>query len=199
MKFEEKNILIEKGKIEQEYNLLFKRLYPGLMFYTNRFLDEDEAEDVVQDAFVELWEKRNEIDLGDSIHTFMYRSVYFKAINIIRHKNVENNYSQSLIDIYQKKIDYFHPDENDTIRKMESNEINKEIFSVIESLPEKCKEVFKLSYLNDMKNKEIAELLNISLRTVEAHMYKALKFLRANLSHLMPVILWIQVFFMKYK
>ena len=49
-----------------------------------------------------------------------------------------------------------------------------------------------------MKNKEIAELLNISLRTVEAHMYKALKFLRANLSHLMPVILWIQVFFMKY-
>lgn len=58
----------------------------------------------------------------------MYRSVYFKAINIIRHKNVENNYSQSLIDIYQKKIDYFHPDENDTIRKMESNEINKEIF-----------------------------------------------------------------------
>ena len=185
MKFEEKNILIEKGKIEQEYNLLFKRLYPGLMFYANRFLDEDEAEDVVQDAFVELWEKRNEIDLGDSIHTFMYRSVYFKAINIIRHKNVENNYS--------------HPDENDTIRKMESNEINKEIFSVIESLPEKCKEVFKLSYLNDMKNKEIAELLNISLRTVEAHMYKALKFLRANLSHLMPVILWIQVFFMKYK
>ena len=171
MKFEEKNILIEKGKIEQEYNLLFKRLYPGLMFYANRFLDEDEAEDVVQDAFVELWEKRNEIDLGDSIHTFMYRSVYFKAINIIRHKNVENNYSQSLIDIYQKKIDYFHPDENDTIRKMESNEINK----------------------------EIAELLNISLRTVEAHMYKALKFLRANLSHLMPVILWIQVFFMKYK
>ena len=82
---------------------------------------------------------------------------------------------------------------------MESNEINKEIFSVIESLPEKCKEVFKLSYLNDMKNKEIAELLNISLRTVEAHMYKALKFLRANLSHLMPVILWIEVFFMKYK
>ena len=156
MKFEEKNILIEKGKIEQEYNLLFKRLYPGLMFYANRFLDEDEAEDVVQDAFVELWEKRNEIDLGDSIHTFMYRSVYFKAINIIRHKNVENNYSQSLIDIYQKKIDYFHPDENDTIRKMESNEINKEIFSVIESLPEKCKEVFKLSYLNDM----IKKLLN---------------------------------------
>lgn len=53
MKFEEKNILIEKGKIEQEYNLLFKRLYPGLMFYANRFLDEDEAEDVVQDAFVD--------------------------------------------------------------------------------------------------------------------------------------------------
>ena len=170
-----------------------------MKFEEKNILDEDEAEDVVQDAFVELWEKRNEIDLGDSIHTFMYRSVYFKAINIIRHKNVENNYSQSLIDIYQKKIDYFHPDENDTIRKMESNEINKEIFSVIESLPEKCKEVFKLSYLNDMKNKEIAELLNISLRTVEAHMYKALKFLRANLSHLMPVILWIQVFFMKYK
>lgn len=187
------------GEVDKKYNLLFKRLYPGLLFYANRFLDEGEAEDVVQDAFVELWEKRNEVDFGDSIHTFMYRSVYFKAINMIRHKSVENNYSQTLIDIYQKKIDYFHPDENDTIRKMENKETHKEIFAVIESLPEKCKEVFKLSYLHEMKNKEIAEVLNISLRTVEAHMYKALKLLRANLSHLMPIILWLQLFFMKYK
>ena len=67
--------MIEKGKIEQEYNLLFKRLYPGLMFYANRFLDEDEAEDVVQDAFVELWEKRNEIYLGDSIHLCTVRFI----------------------------------------------------------------------------------------------------------------------------
>lgn len=58
-------------------------------------------------------------------------------------------------------------------------------FEAINELPDKCKEVFKLSYLHDMKNKEIADTLGISLRTVEAHMYKALKFLRERLSHLL--------------
>lgn len=73
----------------------------------------------------------------------------------------------------------------EVIKKIENQELRQEIFGAINELPDKCKEVFKLSYLHDMKNKEIADTLGISLRTVEAHMYKALKFLRERLSHLL--------------
>lgn len=63
----------------------------------------------------------------------------------------------------------------------------------LDELPEKCREVFILSYLHDMKNAEIAQVLGISQRTVEAHMYKALKYLRERLSHLLPIALLLLV------
>lgn len=80
------------------------------------------------------------------------------------------------------------------IRRIENRELRQEIFQAINGLPEKCREVFKLSYLYDMKNKDIADTLSISLRTVEAHMYKALKILRERLSHLHGYLLLL-VFF----
>ena len=77
---------------------------------------------------------------------------------------------------------------SEVIKRIEDQELRKEIQNAINELPDKCKEVFKLSYLHDMKNKEIADILGISLRTVEAHMYKALKLLRGRLSHLLFLI-----------
>ena len=120
------------------YKALFRRYYPSLIFYATRLVGEEEAEDVVQDVFVELWKRKDSIEIGEQIQAFLYRAVYTRAIN---------------------------------------------------ELPDKCKEVFKLSYLHDMKNKEIADVLGVSLRTVEAHMYKALKFLRNRLGHLWFILL----------
>jgi len=74
------------------------------------------------------------------------------------------------------------------IRRIEDKELRKEIHDAINELPDKCKEVFKLSYLHDMKNKEIADILGVSLRTVEAHMYKALKYLRGRLDPLWAIL-----------
>ena len=85
-------------------------------------------------------------------------------------------------EINQKRAEYYQPDNNEVIRRIEDRELRKEIFDAINELPDKCKEVFKLSYLHTMKNKDIAEVLGISLRTVEAHMYKALKHLRGRLN-----------------
>ncbi|MGL5730884.1 MAG: sigma-70 family RNA polymerase sigma factor, partial [Bacteroidales bacterium] len=76
---------------------------------------------------------------------------------------------------------YFNPDNNDVIQQIENEELSLSISQAINELPDKCREVFRLSYLNEMKNKEIAEFMHISLRTVEAHMYKALKYLRGRL------------------
>lgn len=182
-----------RENFDKVYNTLFHKHYSNLLFYATRFLSDHEAEDVVQDVFVELWKRKDTIEVGDQIQAFLYRSVYTKSINVLKHKRVQNMYSAEMEDLYKRKIEFYHPDFNETIKRIENKEFRKEIHGVINELPDKCKEVFKLSYLQGLKNKEIAEMLDISLRTVEAHMYKALRFLRSRLSHLTFMILFFNV------
>ena len=99
----------------------------------------------------------------------------------MKHRNVEDGYCAAMEEINRRRAEFYQPDNNEVIRRIEDRELRKEIHDAINELPDKCKEVFKLSYLHDMKNKEIADVLGVSLRTVEAHMYKALKFLRNRL------------------
>ena len=171
------------------YKALFRRYYPSLIFYATRLVGEEEAEDVVQDVFVELWKRKDSIEIGEQIQAFLYRAVYTRALNVLKHRNVEDGYCAAMEEINRRRAEFYQPDNNEVIRKIEDQELRKEIHDAINELPGKCKEVFKLSYLHDMKNKEIADVLGVSLRTVEAHMYKALKFLRNRLGHLWFILL----------
>ena len=171
------------------YKALFRRYYPSLIFYATRLVGEEEAEDVVQDVFVELWKRKDSIEIGEQIQAFLYRAVYTRALNVLKHRNVEDGYCAAMEEINRRRAEFYQPDNNEVIRKIEDRELRKEIHDANNELPDKCKEVFKLSYLHDMKNKEIADVLGVSLRTVEAHMYKALKFLRNRLGHLWFILL----------
>ena len=166
------------------YKALFRRYYPNLMFYATRLVGDEEAEDVVQDVFVELWKRRDSMVIGDQIQAFLYRAVYTRALNVLKHRSIEDGYCAAVEEINQKRAEFYQPDNNEVIRRIEDRELRNEIYQAINELPDKCKEVFKLSYLHEMKNKEIADVMGVSLRTVEAHMYKALKFLRNRLGHL---------------
>jgi len=163
------------------YKALFRRYYPGLIFYAARLVGEEDAEDVVQDVFVELWKRKDYMEIGDKIQAFLYRSVYTRALNVLKHRSVEDGYCTLMEEFNKKRAEFYQPDNDEVIRRIESREPRREIHRAINELPDKCKEVFKLSYLHDMKNKEIADTLGISLRTVEAHIYKALKYLRGRL------------------
>lgn len=166
------------------YKLLFRKYYTNLLFYATRIVGEEEAEDVVQDVFVELWRRQDSMTVGDQIQAFLYRAVYTRALNVLKHRDIKNSYEAVMLDIHQKRIEFYQPDSNDVVKRIEDGELRKELFNAINELPDKCKMVFKLSYMHDMKNKEIAETMGISLRTVEAHMYKALKLLRDRLGYL---------------
>lgn len=166
------------------YKLLFRKYYTNLLFYATRIVGEEEAEDVVQDVFVELWRRQESMTVGDQIQAFLYRAVYTRALNVLKHRDIKNSYEAVMLEIHQKRIEFYQPDSNDVVKRIEDGELRKELFDAINELPDKCKMVFKLSYMHDMKNKEIAETLGISLRTVEAHMYKALKQLRDRLGYL---------------
>ena len=175
-------------KFDVTYQTLFRKYYPCLIFYATRLVGEEDAEDVVQDVFVELWRRQESIEIGDQIQAFLYRAVYTRALNVLKHRNVENGYCAAMEEINQRRVEFYQPDNNEIIRRIEDRELRKEIHDAINELPDKCKEVFKLSYLHDMKNKEIADVLGVSLRTVEAHMYKALKYLRSRLDPLWIIL-----------
>ena len=163
------------------YKNLFRRYYPGLLFYATRLVGDEEAEDVVQDVFVELWKRRGYMEIGEQIQGFLYRATYTKALNVLKHRSIKEGYHSAIEEINQKRAEFYQPDNNEVIQRIENKELRKEIQDAVNELPDKCKEVFKLSYLHDMKNKEIADVMGVSLRTVEAHMYKALKYLRNRL------------------
>ena len=170
------------------YKALFRRYYPSLIFYATRLVGEEEAEDVVQDVFVELWKRKDDMEIGEQIQACLYRGVYTRGLNVLKRRSVEDGYCVAMEEINQRRAEFYQPDNNEVIRRIEDKELRKEIHDAINELPDKCKEVFKLSYLHDMKNKEIADILGVSLRTVEAHMYKALKYLRGRLDPLWAIL-----------
>ena len=163
------------------YRQLFRKYYANLLFYATRMVGEEDAEDVVQEVFVELWHRRDSVTVGEQIQAFLYRAVYTRALNVLKHRDIKNSYEAAMQEVYNKRALFYQPDDNDVLKRIEDRELRKHIVSAIDELPEKCKLVFKLSYLHNMKNKDIAEAMDVSLRTVEAHMYKALKFLRSRL------------------
>ncbi|MCD8091723.1 MAG: RNA polymerase sigma-70 factor [Bacteroides sp.] len=166
------------------YKTLFRRYYANLLFYATRIVGEDEAEDVVQDVFVELWRRKETMKVGEQIQAFLYRAVYTRALNVLKHRDIVNSYEAVALEIHKKRIEFYQPDSNEVVKRIEDSELRRKLSEAINELPDKCRMVFRLSYLHDMKNKEIAETMGISLRTVEAHMYKALKLLRDRLGYL---------------
>ena len=171
------------------YKTIFRKYYSNLLFYTTRIVGSDEAADVVQDVFVDLWKRKDTMVIGEEIQAFLYRAVYTRSLNILKHRGIKEKHSAIVEEINRERANFYQPDNNEIISRIENFELKKEIYEAINELPDKCREVFKLSYLHDMKNKEIADVLDISLRTVEAHMYKALKSLRIRLQHLWQIIL----------
>lgn len=170
-----------KADFENDYRALFRRYHANLLFYASRLVGEVEAEDVVQDVFVDLWRRRNEVEMGDDIQAFLYKAVYTRSLNVLKHREVVGSYEETLLAIGNKRAEYYAQDDNEVVKRIEDRELRGVISRAIGELPEKCRVVFKLSYLHDMKNKDIAQLLKVSPRTVEAHIYKALRYLRNRL------------------
>lgn len=133
---------------------------------------------------MELWKRKDTMKVGEQIQAFLYRAVYTRALNVLKHRDIVSGYEAVMLEIHKKRVEFYQPDSNDVVKRIEDAELRRKLSDAINELPDKCRMVFKLSYLHDMKNKEIADTMGVSLRTVEAHMYKALKLLRDKLGYL---------------
>ena len=169
---------------EDHFRQIFRNQYSALLNYALTLFVDEEVKDIVQEAFVELWKRRDTLNDNDHIKAFLYKTVYTRTLNMVRHRHIVQGYSEQKKQIENRRMKYYQPDQSDVMRHIESRELGRQIDTAIDELPEKCRMAFTLSYLHGMKNKEISGVMKISVRTVDTHIFKALRYLRGRLGFL---------------
>lgn len=159
---------------EAAFNEIFNRYDRLLFIYAYKKLqDKEEAKDVVQDVFINLWSVRKNLGLTGELNVYLYACVRNRALNLLRSKNNMDKYIGSL--------QSFMEDNKDADYLIREKDISSLIEKEIAALPPKMREVFELRRKEYLKNKEIAQRLNISEQTVATHIKRALKILRVKL------------------
>ena len=168
---------------ERIFEQVFRKYYAGLCTYGRSILhDADEAEEIVQNVFVSIWEKREEIEITQSLKSYLYRAVHNHCLNRIKHQKVRDEHQQYALH-YQ---DASYESVSQTVYK---NELEKQLAKAIEKLPEQCRIIFKLSRFDELRYQEIADQLGLSVKTIENQIGKALKILRIELADYLPIFL----------
>ena len=169
---------------EQAFELLYRRYYARLCAFANKFLfDPQSSEEVVQDIFLKLWENRKTLQDGSSGKSFLFQAVHNKSLNLLAHQKVAVKYSEMI------KAVYSHPEEFDVHESLIAKELQKKILIVVNDLPPECRRIFMMSRSQGKKQLEIASELNISVKTVETQINRALKRLKIELSDYLTVLI----------
>ncbi|MBL4655698.1 MAG: RNA polymerase sigma-70 factor [Bacteroidia bacterium] len=171
---------IDKSSFEE----LFRTYFTGLCSFAKKYVqDLDIGKDIVHDVFVNMWDKRESIDTSKSIKSYLFTSVHNRCLNYIRDNK---KFDQNEVD-----LERLNTDQNwESSDKLVEIELEEKINKVLDSLPEKCREIFLMNRFEGLKYKEVAEKLDISVKTVETQMSKALKILRENLVEYLAMVLF---------
>ena len=160
------------------YNLYWKKLF---FVAASKLQNPAEAEEAVQDIFLDIWRRRTELNITTSLSCYLSACVKYKVINVLSKRYQQMLYVQS----QASGVDGAECSVEDRLQYLQlKNELSKETAK----LPEKCRLVFQLSREKGYSHKNIATLLGIAEKTVESHLTKALRTLRASLSHISPVL-----------
>jgi RNA polymerase sigma-70 factor (ECF subfamily) len=162
----------ENNRLSLEH--LFNFYYARLCYFAFKMIGEREAaEDLVQEAFVKLWERQEDFTNELSAKTFLYVTTRNACLNRIRHEEVEKKYIKSH---YSEEVEA-----EKGLQSIIQAEVLGEIHNAIEELPQGCRQVLKLAYFEGLKNHEIAEQLGVSVNTIKTQKARALQLLRLKL------------------
>jgi len=176
MKDKEKNISLIIDSLKEGDESAFKYIYENhkkaLFAFVNSYTKSTPlTKDIVQDTFIKLWTARETLEEDSSVVSFLYRTAYNTFIDSYRKKKTERS---TLDGWLHKRLLQLGKDDNDEVKNRKIKLMQK----AIEKLPPRCKEVFVMSKFDELKYVEIAEQLNISVKTVEAQMGKAFSIIR---------------------
>ena len=171
------------NNFETIYYGLFKQHYSALLFYATRLVGEDDAEDIVQDALIKVWNKRDEWGELESIEAYCLTVVRNLAIDRSQKKEAQN---LTLTPETQEMPDAQTPES-----QFERNEQFQLVHRLVNELPEKQRTIVQLRDIEGKSYKEIAEVLDVSPQTVAYRIQQALKLLRVSLKDYLPMLVWL--------
>ena len=156
---------------------IFREYHHQLLLYSLKFVDnENDAGDIVQEVFASLWEKQKVLDENSSIKSYLYSATRNSCLNFLKHKKVVKKHEEHEARV--KELEHFSSSEKSLIEKEDIQKIHQ----AINALTDQYKEVIRLSRFEGLKNKQIAEKLDIPVRTVETRLFRALSKLRKSLT-----------------
>ncbi len=165
---------IKAGKAEA-YEYLFKNYSPRFRNYASHFIaDTDDADDIIQDCFVHLWERRESLT-SISISALLFTMVRNGCLNYLKHQALTNDYNIDYLAYVSGSEQLYYQDFlNNTDQEIIYDELRRQIEKVMDMLPPRSRQVFEMSRFEGLKNREISEQLGISVKVVEKHISKAL-------------------------
>lgn len=170
--------LLKEGQ-EMALEAIYRRYWQQLYDAANAILkDQAACEDIIQEVFLNLWLRRESLELHTSLGGYLFTSVRHEVFRQIRSGKVREDIFDHIVERIQAGPDY---------HDIEYRELRMQISLIVERLPEKCRAVYKLSREEHLSHKEIARQLNISTKTVENHLTKALSFLRLSLGQVLTI------------
>ena len=159
------------------FNTIFQVYYNDLVMFAYTFTrDNNEAEEIVQEVFVKLWIRHEDLKLESSLKSYLLKSVQNRCLDNIRHKKIKEKFAEMQSDISLLV--------NDTHNYILYSDLQKHIDQELDKMPVEIAQTFRLSRFAGLKNHEIAQKMNVSQRTVESWISKALQILQKQLKRL---------------
>jgi RNA polymerase sigma-70 factor, ECF subfamily len=171
---------------EDSFEQVFRSHFKSLHSYACTLMrDPTAAEEVVQNVFVKLWEKKEEIEIRENISVYLYRAVHNASLNQLKHLKVRSTYQSYAMRRHTPN------DHEKASGKLMLGELEQRLEKALLELPEQCRTIFQLSRFEELKYREIADKLGLSIKTVENQMGKALKLLRLKLVDFLPFLFFV--------
>ena len=171
---------VQRGD-QKAFDTLFRRYYPMLCAYGHRFVELEDAEEIVEDSLLWIWENRETLVIESSLSSYLFKMVYRRALNKLAHIDAtqwaDTRFYEEMQEMLQD-TDYY-----------QMEELTKRIEEAIAALPESYRESFVMHRFRDMSYKEIAETLGVSPKTIDYRIQQALKQLRTDLKDYLPLLL----------
>jgi RNA polymerase sigma-70 factor (ECF subfamily) len=175
---------------EETYIFLFREYYVSLCAYSRRYVGrKDVAEEIVSDTFMKIWENRERIEINTSIKAYLFNAVCNNSLNYLRKLKSKNNIVEYFNETISENIGFESISEDIEEQSLIMENMGQKIEEAVSRLPEQQQKVFRLRRFEGKKTKEVAEMMGLSVKTIEMHLSKATLHLRENLKEYLPSFL----------
>lgn len=186
VQFANKDLFVNKRNPEL-FEELFNQYSKPLFYYAAKFVEDEAARDIVQDVFAKLWSDQK-ITIKLSLNSFLFTMVRNSCLQTLEKQKVRNKYLESTkLKLQEEELQFYMHEKTSLIEQELENKLNE----VLDSLPDRCKQIFMMSRFENKKNKEIAEELDISVKAVEKQITKALATIRSEMKDYLPLLLFL--------